>query len=63
VRQKIELKRGADGTTVQAYLVDLGQKHLDDYTNHWVETLKLLNQDKLEYDNLVFFEYGILKRG
>lgn len=50
MRQKIELKRGADGTTVQAYLVDLGQKHVDDYTNHWVETLKLLNQDDKYWD-------------
>ena len=50
MRRKIEIKRGVDNTNVEAYLVDLSQNHVDDYTNYWVESLRLFTQEDKYWD-------------
>ncbi len=50
MRRRIEIKRGIDNTNVEAYLVDLSQNHVDDYTNCWVESLRLFTQEDKYWD-------------
>ncbi|KYC37251.1 hypothetical protein WA1_47400 [Scytonema hofmannii PCC 7110] len=47
---KIELKRGIDNVPVEAYLVQLAQKHIDDYVNNWIKQLQLFNQEDKYWD-------------
>ncbi|MCC5640511.1 hypothetical protein LC593_32725 [Nostoc sp. CHAB 5844] len=37
MRTKIQLIRGQDSTDVEAYLVELVQKHVNDYASEWKE--------------------------
>lgn len=63
MQRKIELKRGVDNTSVEAYLVDLVQRHVDDYVNYWVESLRLFSQSVKSSQNEPFkasFCRGIL---
>ncbi|MGH1393621.1 MAG: GNAT family N-acetyltransferase [Trichormus sp.] len=54
---KIQLKRGFDNTTVEAYLVNLGQRHVDDYVNSWVEKLRLFSQEDKYWDWIFKLRY------
>lgn len=54
---KIELKRGVDNTSVEAYLVDLVQRHVDDYVNDWVESLRLFSQEDKYWDWIFKLRY------
>ncbi|BAY19848.1 hypothetical protein NIES21_57180 (plasmid) [Anabaenopsis circularis NIES-21] len=57
MQRKISLKRGGDHISVEAYLVDLGQKHVDDYVNDWVEKLKLFIQEDKYWDWIFKLRY------
>jgi hypothetical protein len=50
VQLKIELKRGIDNMPVEAYVVDLSQKHLDDFQNLWLEQLRAFKQEDKYWD-------------
>ncbi|QKQ75217.1 GNAT family N-acetyltransferase [Nostoc sp. TCL240-02] len=57
MQRKIELKRGVDNTSVEAYLVDLVQRHIDDYVNYWVESLRLFSQEDKYWDWIFKLRY------
>lgn len=57
MQRKIELKRGVDNTSVEAYLVDLVQRHVDDYVNYWVESLRLFSQEDKYWDWIFKLRY------
>ncbi|MHC5612105.1 MAG: GNAT family N-acetyltransferase [Nostoc sp.] len=57
MQRKIELKRGVDNTSVEAYLVDLVQRHVDDYVNYWVESLRLFSQSDKYWDWIFKLRY------
>jgi hypothetical protein len=57
VQRKISLKRGSDNTSFEAYLVDLGQRHVDDYVNDWVENLRLFTQEDKYWDWIFKLRY------
>lgn len=57
MQRKISLKRGNDNTSVEAYLVDLGQRHVDDYVNNWVEKLRLFTQEDKYWDWMFKLRY------
>ena len=57
MQRKIELKRGVEHTPVEAYLVDLGLLHVDDYANDWVENLRLFSQEDKYWDWMFKFRY------
>lgn len=44
MQRKLELKRGVDNTPIEAYLIDLGQTHVDYYVNYWVQRLRVFSQ-------------------
>ena len=46
----IKLICGQDNTIVEADLVELWQKHVDDYANKWKEQLKLHEQSDKFWD-------------
>ncbi|WP_414546257.1 GNAT family N-acetyltransferase [Nostoc sp. CCY0012] len=46
----VRLIRGQDSMTVEADLVDLTQKHADDYTLQWKEQLRLFGQEDKFWD-------------
>lgn len=50
MRTKIELIRGQDSMTVEAYLVELVQKHVNDYVLLWKEQLRLYEQEDKFWD-------------
>ncbi|MBC6435089.1 GNAT family N-acetyltransferase [Nostoc sp. HG1] len=57
MQQKLELKRGVDNTSVEAYLVDLVQRNVDDYVNDWVENLRLFSQSDKYWDWIFKLRY------
>lgn len=57
MQRKISLKRGIDNTSIEAYLVDLGQNHVDDYVNNWVEKLRLFTQEDKYWDWIFKLRY------
>lgn len=57
MQRKISLTRGTDNTSVEAYLVDLGQRHVDDYVNDWVEKLRLFTQEDKYWDWMFKLRY------
>jgi hypothetical protein len=50
MRTTVKLIRGQDGVTVEADLVELRQKHADDYTSQWKEKLRLYGQEDKFWD-------------
>jgi len=50
MRIKVELIRGQDSMTVEAYLVELAQKHVNDYVLLWKEQLRLYGQEDKFWD-------------
>lgn len=50
MRIKVELIRGQDSVTVEAYLVELAQKHVNDYVLLWKEQLRLYGQEDKFWD-------------
>lgn len=50
MRTKVELIRGQDNTIVEGDLVELTQKHVDDYANKWKEQLNLHDQSDKFWD-------------
>ena len=59
MRLKVELKRGVDHALVEAYLVDLAQKHIDDFYSLWLEQLRMFEQEDKYWDwlfKLIFIE-------
>ena len=50
MRTKVELIRGQDSMTVEAYLVELAQKHVNDYVLQWKEQLRLYGQEDKFWD-------------
>lgn len=47
---KVELIRGQDSIAVEADLVELAQKHVNDYTSKWKEQLRLYGQEDKFWD-------------
>jgi hypothetical protein len=62
VRLQIQLNRGIDNSPVNANIVELSQKHVDDYENLWREQLRVFQAEdkfwdwlfKLGYIGLIF---------
>ncbi|BAY50418.1 hypothetical protein SAMD00079811_80470 (plasmid) [Scytonema sp. HK-05] len=54
---KIGLQRGVDNTPIEAYLVDLGPRHIDDYVNDWVEKLRRFSQEDKYWDWIFKLRY------
>jgi GNAT superfamily N-acetyltransferase len=50
VQEIVQLIRGIDGVPVDAYLVDLAQKHASDFDNFWREQLRLYGQEDKFWD-------------
>ncbi|RUT03961.1 hypothetical protein DSM106972_048750 [Dulcicalothrix desertica PCC 7102] len=50
VQLEVELKRGIDDTSVQAYLVDLKLKHAEDFENLWKNILIEFEQEDKFWD-------------
>lgn len=50
MRLKVELKRGIDNTPVEAYIVDLAQKHIDEFYSLWLEQLRMFEQEDKYWD-------------
>ena len=50
MRLTIPLIRGVDGQVVQAVLLNLTQKHIDDFENHWREQLRRYQQEDKYWD-------------
>lgn len=46
----VKLIRGQDNTIVEGNLIELAQKHVDDYANKWKEQLKLHGQSDKFWD-------------
>ncbi len=45
MRTKVNLIRGQDSMTVEADLVELAQKHVNDYASKWKKQLRLYRQE------------------
>ncbi len=50
MRTKVELIRGQDSMIVEAYLVELAQKHVNDYVLQWKQQLGLYGQEDKFWD-------------
>lgn len=50
MQQSVQLVRGQDNQIVQATLLCLAQKHLDDFDNLWLEQLRLYRQSDKYWD-------------
>jgi hypothetical protein len=60
VRQIVQLIRGIDGVPVDAYLVDLAQKHIDEFYSLWLEQLRMFQQEDKYWDWL--FKLSIIRK-
>jgi hypothetical protein len=66
VQRQVQLIRGANNTPVNAYLVELKQKHIDDYETLWKNQLRLHLQDDKFWDwafKLRFILHGPNREG
>jgi len=50
MRTKVQLIRGQDSAIVEAYLVELAHKHVNDYASGWKNQLSLYEQDDKFWD-------------
>ncbi len=50
MQTRVRLIRGRDSMTVEADVVELTQKHADDYTGQWKEQLRLYEQEDKFWD-------------
>jgi hypothetical protein len=50
MRTKVNLIRGQDSMTVEADLVELAQKHVNDYASKWKKQLRLYGQEDKFWD-------------
>ncbi|MBH8576094.1 GNAT family N-acetyltransferase [Nostocaceae cyanobacterium CENA369] len=62
MRLTIQLIRCQDNLAVKADLVELKQKHADDYTSNWKEQLKLHEQEDKFWDWEFKFEFVICRQ-
>lgn len=53
VQKKIYLTRGTDDSTVEAAIVKLATKHVEDFENQWVELLTQYKQEDKLWDLMV----------
>lgn len=60
MRQPLQLIQAQDGFRVNAYVVELVQKHINDYENLWREQLKLFLQEDKYWDWL--FKFGFISK-
>ena len=58
VQLPIELKRGNDDTLIQAYIVDLKLKHVEDFENQWKEILTQFRQSDKFWDWIFKLRYA-----
>ena len=53
----VQLTQGQDGVPVEAHIVELAQKHVDDYENTWREQLRLFRAEDKYWDWLFKLQF------
>ncbi|HEY9608484.1 MAG TPA: GNAT family N-acetyltransferase, partial [Allocoleopsis sp.] len=57
MRLKVQLIRSQDNSPFEAYIVELTQKHIDDYENLWRESLRTFQTEDKFWDWVFKLEF------